>query len=40
MLMYERTDEVDALLMDFAREVQRGTAAGTDEADPARVTAG
>jgi pimeloyl-ACP methyl ester carboxylesterase len=40
MLMYERTAEVDALLMDFAREVQRANAAGTGNADTARATAG
>ena len=36
MLMYERTDEVDALIMDFARECQTGTA----EDDTTRANAG
>lgn len=36
MLMYERTDEVDALIMDFARECQAGTA----EDDTTRANAG
>jgi pimeloyl-ACP methyl ester carboxylesterase len=36
MLMYERTEEVDALIMDFAREHQ----AGDDQADAARATTG
>jgi hypothetical protein len=36
MLMYERTDELDALITDFAREVQ----ADDDQADASRATAG
>lgn len=41
MLMYERTDEVDALIMDFARSAQMSDVQGGDEqADAARATAG
>jgi len=41
MLMYERTDEVDALIMEFARGVQRREVeAADDEADVGRATAG
>ncbi len=38
MLMYERTDEVDALIMDFACGVQTGAAA--TQVDAARATTG
>jgi pimeloyl-ACP methyl ester carboxylesterase len=40
MLMYERTDEVDALIIDFARSTQTSDLQGSDEqADAARATA-
>jgi pimeloyl-ACP methyl ester carboxylesterase len=35
MLMYERTDEVDALIMEFARDCQAGTAGGLGESSAA-----
>jgi pimeloyl-ACP methyl ester carboxylesterase len=35
MLMYERTEAVDALIMEFARECQAGDAGGLDESSAA-----
>jgi pimeloyl-ACP methyl ester carboxylesterase len=41
MLMYERTDELDALIMDFARAVQTTDGETTDEHDsPAAASSG